>query len=109
METDKFPVFKPLSGIQSRVMKSITDRTWLKDNSSNVVVRKLDDEVDNSDLYDHFSKIGNVVCCKVSKTMNKNTDNSVSRKSNHYGFARYETEEEAAQAIERLNGLKIND
>ena len=90
-------------------MKSITDRTWLKDNSSNVVIWKLDDEVDNSDLYEQFSKVGDVVCCKVSMTMNKNSDNSVSCKSNHYGFARFATEEEAESAIEKMNGLKIND
>ena len=72
LDTHKFPYFKPHSGIQSRVMKSGSDRAWLKDNSSNVVIRKLDENVDNSDLYDYFSKIGNVVCCKVSKTMEKN-------------------------------------
>lgn len=105
----KFPVFKASSGIESRIVKNITDRAWLKDNSSNVVVRKLDkDTIDNSQLHQEFSKIGEVVCCKVSKTLEE-ADDKVECKSNGYGFVRFENEEIASKAISEYNGKKIGD
>lgn len=66
----KFPVFKTTNKIQSRVLPEVKDKATLRDNTTNLVIRKLNKEtVDNSDLFAYFSKIGEVVCCKVSKTL----------------------------------------
>lgn len=101
----QFPEFK--QGIQSRIVKNVTDRAWLKDNSTNLVVRKLDKStIDNSDLKEQFQQIGDVVCCKVSKTM-KEDAGEVTSTSNGYGYVRFEKEEEAAEAVSKLNGKKI--
>lgn len=68
-------------------MKTVTDKSWLKDNSSNLVVKNLDkDAVDNDTLFETFSKFGKVVLCKVSKTMAKDDGNTVTSISNGYGF-----------------------
>jgi polyadenylate-binding protein len=89
----KFPVFKPENGIQSRILPEIKDKASLRDNSSNLVVRKLNkDTVDNDALFDYFSKIGDVVCCKVSKTM-KGDEKLVSSVSNGYGYVKFKTVE----------------
>jgi len=76
-----------------------------------LVVRKLDKElIDNDSLFSEFSKIGNVVCSKVSKTMKKAGENApVVCESNGYGYVRFDTVDEAKKAVEILNGKKIGD
>lgn len=41
--------------------------------------------------------------------MSVNPDSSISSKSNRYGFARFENEELAKAAIEKMNGAKVGD
>jgi RNA recognition motif-containing protein len=98
MNNHKFPVFK--NGIQSRILKNVEDKKWLRDNTANLVVRKLDKSaIDNDTLLREFEKIGNVVCCKVSKTMKEEEDKSVSAVSNGYGYVRFNEEKEALKAV----------
>lgn len=53
-------------------MPNILDKASLRDNSTNLVIRKLPKvHFDHSDLHKFFSSVGNIVCCKVSKTLSK--------------------------------------
>lgn len=72
------------------------------------MVRKLDKAaIDNDTLLREFQKIGDVVCCKVSKTMTEEMDKHVSAVSNGYGYVRFDQEADAIKAVEQLNGAKV--
>jgi polyadenylate-binding protein len=102
-EKHRFPVFKSSNKIQSRVLPEIKDKAQLRDNASNLVVRKLNkDKVDNSDLYAYFSKFGEVVCCKVSKTLQGDAT-FVKQISNGYGYVKFRDEAQALAAAKSLN------
>lgn len=64
-------------------------------------LQNLDKSIDNKTLFDTFSVFGNILTCKVA------TDSSGQSKG--YGFVQYEEEEAAQNAIERLNGMLLND
>lgn len=61
----------------------------------------MDKAIDNKALSDTFSAFGKILSCKIA------TDSSGQSKG--HGFVQYETDESAQQAIEKLNGMLLND
>jgi polyadenylate-binding protein len=61
----------------------------------------LDKAIDHKALHDTFSAFGNILSCKVA------TDPSGQSKG--YGFVQFDSEEAAQKAIEKLNGMLLND
>ncbi|CAI0465022.1 unnamed protein product [Linum tenue] len=64
-------------------------------------LQNLDKAIDHKALHDTFSAFGNILSCKVA------TD--ASGQSKGYGFVQFDTEEAAKNAIDKLNGMLIND
>lgn len=65
------------------------------------ILQNLDKAIDNKALYDTFSAFGNILSCKVA------TDSSGQSKG--YGFVQFDQEEAAKNAIDRLDGMLMND
>lgn len=61
----------------------------------------MDKGIDNKGLHDTFSAFGNILSCKVA------TDSSGQSKG--FGFVQFDSEEAAQKAIEKLNGMLLND
>lgn len=61
----------------------------------------MDKAIDHKALHDTFSAFGNILSCKVA------TDPYGQSKG--YGFVQFELEEAAQKAIEKLNGMLLND
>ncbi|KAI8027784.1 Polyadenylate-binding protein 8 [Camellia lanceoleosa] len=66
-----------------------------------VSVQNLDEAIDHGALHDAFSSFGNILSCKVA------TDDSGQSKG--YGFVLYDREEAAQKAVEKFNGMVLND
>lgn len=64
-------------------------------------MQNLDRSIDNKALFDTFSAFGSILSCKVA------TDGSGQSKG--YGFVQFEQEESAQSAIEKVNGMLLND
>ncbi|GMP38364.1 hypothetical protein CsSME_00009633 [Camellia sinensis var. sinensis] len=69
--------------------------------AGNIVVKNLDEAIDHGALHDAFSSFGNILSCKVA------TDDSGQSKG--YGFVLYDSEEAAQKAVEKFNGMVLND
>lgn len=93
--------FTPLNGKPIRIMYSHRDPSVRKSGSGNIFIKNLDKAIDHKALHDTFSAFGNILSCKIA------TDSSGQSKG--YGFVQYETEEAAQTAIEKLNGMLLND
>lgn len=61
----------------------------------------MDKGIDHKALHDTFSAFGNILSCKVA------TD--ASGMSKGYGFVQFDSEEAAQKAIDKLNGMLLND
>lgn len=61
----------------------------------------MDKAIDHKALHETFSAFGNILSCKVA------TD--ASGQSKGYGFVQYDSEEAGQRAIEKLNGMLLND
>ncbi|KAL2904996.1 Polyadenylate-binding protein 2, partial [Bienertia sinuspersici] len=61
----------------------------------------LDKAIDHKSLHDTFSSFGNILSCKIA------TDSDGQSKG--FGFVQFDTEEAAQKAIEKLNGMLINE
>ncbi|KAM7470648.1 hypothetical protein LguiA_008831 [Lonicera macranthoides] len=93
--------FTPVNGKSIRIMYSHRDPSVRKSGSGNIFIKNLDKAIDHKALHDTFSAFGNILSCKIA------TDNSGESKG--YGFVQYESEEAAQTAIEKLNGMLLND
>ncbi|RAL38823.1 unnamed protein product [Cuscuta campestris] len=93
--------FTPLNGKPIRIMYSHRDPTIRKSGAGNIFIKNLDKAIDHKALHDTFSAFGNILSCKVA------TD--ATGQSKGYGFVQYDSDEAALNAIEKLNGMLLND
>ncbi|XP_022739980.1 polyadenylate-binding protein 4-like [Durio zibethinus] len=93
--------FSPLNGKPIRIMYSNRDPTVRKSGAGNIFIKNLDKTIDNKALHDTFSIFGNIQSCKIA------TDHSGQSKG--YGFLQFDNEESAKNAIDKLNGMLLND
>ncbi|KAF7810992.1 polyadenylate-binding protein 2-like [Senna tora] len=93
--------FTPLNNKPIRVMYSHRDPSIRKSGAGNIFIKNLDKAIDHKALHDTFSAFGNILSCKVA------TDSSGQSKG--YGFVQFDNEESAQKAIEKLNGMLLND
>eukprot|EP00249_Psilotum_nudum_P023760 c28976_g2_i1 orf=372-2312(+) len=93
--------FNPVNGKPMRIMYSHRDPSIRKSGTANIFIKNLDRTIDNKALFDTFSVFGSILSCKIA------TD--ASGQSKGYGFVQYEQEESAQSAIEKVNGMLIND
>ncbi|ESQ53728.1 hypothetical protein EUTSA_v10024683mg [Eutrema salsugineum] len=91
----------PLYGKPIRVMYSHRDPSVRRSGAGNIFIKNLDLSIDHKALHDTFSTFGNIVSCKVA------VDSSGQSKG--YGFVQYADEDSAQKAIEKLNGMLLND
>ncbi|KAL2894584.1 Polyadenylate-binding protein 2 [Bienertia sinuspersici] len=93
--------FTPLNGKAIRVMYSHRDPSIRKSGTGNIFIKNLDKAIDHKSLHDTFSSFGNILSCKIATDSNG--------QSKGFGFVQFDTEEAAQKAIEKLNGMLIND
>ncbi|WOH02844.1 hypothetical protein DCAR_0522234 [Daucus carota subsp. sativus] len=93
--------FTQLNNKTIRVMVSHRDPSKRRSGTANIFIKNLDKSIDNKALQDTFSSFGTILSCKIA------TDNSGQSKG--YGFVQYDSEEAANTAIEKLNGMLMND
>ncbi|KAL8094619.1 polyadenylate-binding protein 2-like [Apium graveolens] len=93
--------FTPLNNKTIRVSVSRRDPTDRKSGAGNIFIKNLDKSIDIKALHETFSSFGTIVSCKIA------TDNSGQSKG--YGFVQYDSEEAAQTAIDKLNGMLMND
>ncbi|XP_031267142.1 polyadenylate-binding protein 2-like [Pistacia vera] len=93
--------FTPLNNKPIRIMYSHRDPSIRKSGTGNIFIKNLDKTIDHKALHETFSSFGNILSCKIA------TD--ASGQSKGYGFVQFDTEEAAQSAIDKLNGMLIND
>lgn len=93
--------FTPLNNKPIRIMYSNRDPNTRSSSAANIFIKNLDKGIDNKALHDTFSTFGNIVSCKIAV--------DPAGQSKGYGYVQFEREEAAQDAIEKLNGMALND
>ncbi|KAL1564776.1 Polyadenylate-binding protein 8 [Salvia divinorum] len=93
--------FTPLNNKSIRVMYSHRDPSSRKSGMANIFIKNLDKSIDNKALHNTFSSFGSILSCKIAA--------DADGQPKGYGFVQFETEEAAQNAIDKLNGMLMND
>ncbi|CAI9757913.1 unnamed protein product [Fraxinus pennsylvanica] len=93
--------FTPLNNKSIRIMHSHRDPSIRKSGTANIFIKNLDKSIDHKALHDTFSSFGNILSCKIATDPNG--------QSKGYGFVQFDNEESAKSAIDKLNGMLMND
>jgi polyadenylate-binding protein len=92
--------YQPIKDRPCRIMWSHRDPAIRKNSRSNVFIKNLAPTIDSKQLYDTFSKFGNILSCKIAM-------DPISGQSRGFGYVHFETEDSATKAIEDTNGHMI--
>uniref|UniRef100_A0A7N0T425 RRM domain-containing protein n=1 Tax=Kalanchoe fedtschenkoi TaxID=63787 RepID=A0A7N0T425_KALFE len=93
--------YLPLNGKPIRIMYSNRDPTIRKSGAGNIFIKNLDKSIDHKALLETFSSFGNILSCKVALNF--------FGQSKGYGFVQFDNELSAQTAIDKLNGMLMND